>query len=194
MKLIFLDQFRKAHLTGPDSQSLLNEMFGTALFCIMLTSNLGRLVIGYVADRFSKKLVMVATYFLLAFSVPLALHVQPPHTPYLFVFLFGLAMGADYMMIPLVTAEQFAAHSGARHVHHSSSRHLGSGLRPYPAAQLRERSATTIMPCGPRLRSRFGRRVDCSIAEGQHKERAVSSTEVTHHDVVHSPKVTGRAP
>ena len=36
MKLIFLDQFRKAHLTGPDAQSLLNEMFGTALFCIML--------------------------------------------------------------------------------------------------------------------------------------------------------------
>ena len=139
MKLIFLDQFHKAHLTGPDAQRLLNEMFATALFCIMITSNLGRLVIGYVADRFSKKFVMVATYFLLAFSVPLALRVHPPDTPYLFVFLFGLAMGADYMMIPLVTAEQFGLPTLARAMSIILPVDtMAQACVPYLAARLRE--------------------------------------------------------
>ena len=83
--------------------------------------------------------VMVATYFLLAFSVPLALHVQPPQTPYLFVFLFGLAMGADYMMIPLVTAEQFGLPTLARAMSIILPVDtLAQACVPYLAAQLRE--------------------------------------------------------
>jgi hypothetical protein len=38
---------------------------------------------------------------------------SPPGTPYLFVILFGLGIGADYMLIPLA-AEQFGVASLAR--------------------------------------------------------------------------------
>lgn len=107
MKLIFQDQFHKAQMTGPAAQTLLNDMFSTALLYIGLVSNAGRLCFGYLADRFSKKAVMVLTYFTVAGSIPLLLRVEPAKTPWLFVVLFGIGMGADYMMVPLVAAEQF---------------------------------------------------------------------------------------
>lgn len=114
MKLIFLDDFKRAGLAGPQAQKLLDDMFSNALLWTMLVSNAGRLVMGYLADRFPKKLVMVVTYFLVAFSVPLLSYLAPPNTPYLFVILFGLGMGADYMLIPLVAAEQFGVATLAR--------------------------------------------------------------------------------
>jgi MFS family permease len=114
MKLIFLDQYRNAHIGGPEMQRMLNDMFSTALLYIGLISNAGRISLGYLADRFSKKGVMVITYFLVASSIPLLLRVDPNHTPLLFVVLFGLGMGADYMMIPLVAADQFGLASLAR--------------------------------------------------------------------------------
>src|ERR1035437_3737036 len=111
MKLIFLDDFKRAGLAGPHGQKLLDDMFSTSLLWIMLVSNAGRLLMGYLADRFSKKLIMVMTYFMVALSVPLLYRLSPPGTPYLFVILFGLGMGADYMLIPLAAAEQFGVAS-----------------------------------------------------------------------------------
>jgi MFS family permease len=114
MKFIFLDQFQNGHWSQVGSQKPLNEMYSTTLFWILLMSNVGRLGIGYLADRFSKKAVMVLTYFLVAASIPLLLRIEPAKTPYLFVFLFGLGMGSDYMMIPLVAAEQFGLRTLSR--------------------------------------------------------------------------------
>ena len=54
---------------------------------------------------------MTISYFLSAVTIPLLLAVQPPSDPWVFSILFGFAMGADYMLIPLMAAEQFGVNS-----------------------------------------------------------------------------------
>jgi MFS family permease len=71
---------------------------------------------GWLADRFPKKYVMTSTYLLVSITIPLLLLVRPGQTVYLYLFavLFGFGMGADYMLIPLMAAEQFGVNSLAR--------------------------------------------------------------------------------
>src|SRR5208337_887847 len=66
--------------------------------------------------RFSKKLVMTATFALVASTIPVLLLVNPNHLGplYIFAVLFGLGLGADYMLIPLMAAEQFGVNSLSR--------------------------------------------------------------------------------
>jgi MFS family permease len=49
-----------------------------------------------------------------AASIPLLLSVHPSSSPYTFAIVFGFAMGADYMLIPLMAAELFGPKSLAR--------------------------------------------------------------------------------
>jgi len=107
MKFAFIDQ-------GFTDQSALNSVWRTASILILWSSIGGRLLIGGLSDAFSKKWVMTASYFITAASIPLLLAVRPPGTPWAFALLFGLAMGADYMLIPLMAAEQFGVNSLAR--------------------------------------------------------------------------------
>jgi MFS family permease len=67
----------------------------------------GRVVVGYVADRYRKKNVMALFYLILALSIPLLFLARQPAALWGFALVFGFAMGADYMLIPLVTAECF---------------------------------------------------------------------------------------
>jgi Major Facilitator Superfamily len=147
MKLIFLDGFHHTQGSGPGEQRLLNDMFSTALLWIMLISNGGRLVMGFLADCFSKKLVMLATYVLVACSIPLLFQLSPPRAPYLFTVLFGLGMGADYMMIPLVAAEHFGVATLARAMAFIlPADTLGQACFPYLIALLRERTGDYRQP------------------------------------------------
>jgi MFS family permease len=59
---------------------------------------------------------MTVTYVLVAATIPLLLLVAPDRIEYLYGFaiLFGLGMGADYMLIPLMAAEQFGVNTLAR--------------------------------------------------------------------------------
>lgn len=109
MKLIFKDQ-------GFVDQTFLNSSWATANIIILWSSLAGRLFVGYVADKFSKKVVMTATYVLVAATIPLLLLVTPeqPHYLYVFAILFGFGMGADYMLIPLMAAEQFGVNTLGR--------------------------------------------------------------------------------
>jgi MFS family permease len=68
---------------------------------------LGRLVVGYMADRFSKKNTMAFFYALIGASILLLNLTPSPPVVIMFALVFGFAMGADYMLIPLVTAECF---------------------------------------------------------------------------------------
>jgi MFS family permease len=83
---------------------------------ILFSSIAGRILTGWLADRLPKKWVMFATYLVVAVSIPLLLKVSPDSisTLYVFAIVFGFAMGADYMLIPLMAAEQFGANSLAR--------------------------------------------------------------------------------
>jgi MFS family permease len=106
MKLVFRD-------AGFVDQKLLNATWTTASALVLWSSIAGRLSIGHFADIFSKKRVMTATYFIVAATILLLLAVTPARTYSLYVFavVFGFSMGADYMLIPLMAAEQFGVNS-----------------------------------------------------------------------------------
>jgi MFS family permease len=79
---------------------------------ILLTSSLaGRVVVGYLADRFRKTHLMAFFYFLIGASVFLLAEQHSPAGLWTFAIIFGFSMGADYMLIPLVTAECFGTAS-----------------------------------------------------------------------------------
>jgi len=113
MKFVFLDQMQ-LDPKHPEFQALLNSTWRAASMIILASSIGGRLVIGVLFDKLNKKLVMMASYFLSALTIPILLTVQPPTTPWVFSLLFGFAMGADYMLIPLMAAEVFGVNSLAR--------------------------------------------------------------------------------
>jgi MFS family permease len=74
----------------------------------------GRVLVGYVADRFNKKNTMALFYLVIGGSIPLLLIAHQPAAAWAFAAAFGFAMGADYMLIPLVTAECFGTGSLAK--------------------------------------------------------------------------------
>jgi len=62
---------------------------------------------GWLADRIPKKLVMILIYVLVAGSIPLLLGGGSMTTLYAFAVVFGLGLGGEYMIIPLMAAELF---------------------------------------------------------------------------------------
>ena len=74
---------------------------------MLVASLAGRIVVGYIADRYSKKNVMSLFYLLLASAIPMLFLARSLEAVWGFAAIFGFAMGADYMLIPLVTAECF---------------------------------------------------------------------------------------
>jgi MFS family permease len=109
MKFVFRD-------AGFTNQATLNAAWTHASILILWSSIVGRLSVGYFADVFSKKSVMTATYFFVAATILLLLHVSPksPASLYIFAVGFGFSMGADYMLIPLMAAERFGINTLAR--------------------------------------------------------------------------------
>ncbi|HKF05254.1 MAG TPA: MFS transporter [Candidatus Sulfotelmatobacter sp.] len=73
----------------------------------LVSSLAGRVVVGYFADRYSRKNVMALFYLILALAIPLLFAARRPAVVWCFVLVYGFAMGADYMLIPLVTADCF---------------------------------------------------------------------------------------
>ncbi len=74
---------------------------------VLFTSNVGRILMGWLADRYPKKYVMILIYLLVAAGIPLLFFIQAPGMIYLFAIVFGIGMGGDYMIIPLMAAELF---------------------------------------------------------------------------------------
>lgn len=109
MKFVFRD-------AGFADQKLLNATWTVASVLISWISIAGRLSIGYFADLFSKKRVMTVTYFMMAGAILVLLSVNSAHraSVYMFALIFGFSMGADYMLIPLMAAEQFGINSLSR--------------------------------------------------------------------------------
>jgi sugar phosphate permease len=74
---------------------------------LLVSSLAGRVIVGYFADRYSRKNVMALFYLVLALAIPLLFAVERPAAVWGFALLYGFAMGADYMLIPLVVADCF---------------------------------------------------------------------------------------
>jgi len=109
MKFVFEEQ-------GFTSQAARDQIWSTASFAALIAAIGGRIVVGWLADRVSRKVVMVATYAQVAIAIPLLFLVTPetPNYAYLFGVVFGFAMGADYMLIPLMAADVFGLRSLGR--------------------------------------------------------------------------------
>jgi sugar phosphate permease len=74
---------------------------------VLASSLVGRLGMGWLADRFPKKYVMLLIYLLVASAIPLLFLVGKPGAVYLFAVIFGIGLGGEYMVIPLMAAELF---------------------------------------------------------------------------------------
>ncbi len=77
------------------------------LSLVLSFSIAGRLLMGWLADRFSKKYVMLLTYLLVAAGIPFLFLGHTALALYTSAAVFGVGLGGDYMIIPLMTAEIF---------------------------------------------------------------------------------------
>jgi sugar phosphate permease len=83
------------------------ELAARVVSLVLASSLVGRLLMGWLADRYAKKYVMLLIYSLVAASIPLLFFASTPGVIYLFAVLFGIGLGGDYMIIPLMAAELF---------------------------------------------------------------------------------------
>jgi sugar phosphate permease len=79
----------------------------TTLSIILAGSVIGRLTMGWLADRWAKKHVMFLIYLIVAMSIPMLVYAPTPATLKICAFLFGIGLGGDYMIIPLMAAELY---------------------------------------------------------------------------------------
>jgi sugar phosphate permease len=79
----------------------------TTLSIILAGSVIGRLTMGWLADRWPKKHVMFLIYTIVALSIPMLVYAPTPTTLKICAFLFGVGLGGDYMIIPLMAAELY---------------------------------------------------------------------------------------
>jgi MFS family permease len=85
------------------SQDAAATIASTVLAC----SIAGRLVMGWLADRIARKHVMLLIYALIAGSIPLLFAGHSRAALTVFAVVFGLGLGGEYMIIPLMAAELF---------------------------------------------------------------------------------------
>jgi len=80
---------------------------GNVASTILIGSLVGRLLMGWLADRWAKKHVMVLIYVIVAATIPLMYLAPSLLLLKVAAFLFGVGLGGDYMIIPLMAAELF---------------------------------------------------------------------------------------
>ena len=74
---------------------------------VLLSSLIGRVLMGWLADLFSRKYVMILIYLTVATAIPLLMVPDFPGRIYLFAVIFGIGLGGDYMIIPLMAGDLF---------------------------------------------------------------------------------------
>jgi MFS family permease len=79
------------------------------IISLVLTFSIaGRLLMGWLADRWPRKHVMLIVYLLVAASIPLLLYgAASSATSLIFAVVFGIGLGGEYLIIPLVAGELF---------------------------------------------------------------------------------------
>jgi sugar phosphate permease len=129
-------------LPGPRADLAKTQVFSMTLFA----SIGGRVTMGYLADKIPKKYVMILTYLLVAFSIPLLVLARDhPSLLYVFAVTFGFGLGADYMLIPLMAAECFGLASLSRILGIIiTSDSIGEALMPYLVAHSRDTSGSYV--------------------------------------------------
>jgi MFS family permease len=125
------------HYTQQQAANILSIVLGSSI--------IGRLLMGWLADRIAKKYVMIIIYAMVALSIPLLYASDTSGVIYIFAFLFGMALGGDYMIIPLMAAELFGVKVMGRVMGIViSADGLGEAFGPMLAARLRDISGSYV--------------------------------------------------
>jgi len=74
---------------------------------VLASSIVGRLLMGWLADRWAKKHVMLLIYIIVSVAVPMIFWSPTPTWLRISGILFGIGLGGDYMIIPLMAAELY---------------------------------------------------------------------------------------
>ncbi len=69
---------------------------------------------GWLADLIRRKYVMILIYLIVASAIPLLLMPDFPGRIYLFAVIFGIGLGGDYMIIPLMAGDLFGVRALGR--------------------------------------------------------------------------------
>ena len=81
---------------------------------VLVASLAGRVMMGFLADLIPRKQVMLMLYLFVACSIPLLLLPAFSGRIILFSILFGIGIGGNYMIIPLMAADLFGVRALGR--------------------------------------------------------------------------------
>jgi MFS family permease len=81
---------------------------------VLFSSLAGRVLMGWLADIFSRKNVMILIYLIVASAIPILLLPEFPGRIYIFAIVFGIGLGGDYMIIPLMAGDLFGVRTLGR--------------------------------------------------------------------------------
>jgi MFS family permease len=74
---------------------------------VLVGSIAGRLLMGWLADRWARKRVMLLIYLIVAMAIPLLWWAPSAAALRVSAVVFGIGLGGDYMIIPLMAADLF---------------------------------------------------------------------------------------
>ncbi len=74
---------------------------------VLVLSLVGRLLMGWMSDLISRKYVMILIYLMVALGILFLLMPEFPGRVYLFVVIFGIGLGGNYLIIPLMAGDLF---------------------------------------------------------------------------------------
>jgi len=95
----------KLYLTG--DRALGQGDAANVLSIVLFGSLAGRVLMGWLADRWARKRVMLLIYLIVACSIPLLARAPSRPALYAAALVFGIGLGGDYMIIPLMAADLF---------------------------------------------------------------------------------------
>jgi MFS family permease len=137
---------------GFTDQALLDDIYSRTLLLLLIISAVGRLLVGWLADRFAKRTVVTLACTPLVLAFPLLYTVTPPATPYLFALLYGLATGGDFLVVALMAADHYNVATLARVLTILLPvMTVGQTWFPYLVAVLREQTGSYALPLGVAL-------------------------------------------
>lgn len=140
LKLILKD-------SGFTEQRLLDQSFSQTLLVLLIASAVGRLLVGWLSDRFPKRHILTTGFVLLTASLSFLYFLTPPTIPYSFAVLYGLSTGADFLLVALLAADYFDVSSLARVLAILLPvMTVGQTWSPYLIAVLQEQSGNYRLP------------------------------------------------
>ena len=74
---------------------------------VLAFSIAGRLLMGWLSDYTSRKRVMLLIYLLVGAAIPFLFQAESRTAMYVFAVVFGLGLGGEYLIIPLMAAQLF---------------------------------------------------------------------------------------